>query len=89
MFCKNKSKKWEGKPQTRRKCLQKTSDIGLLPRIYKDLLKLNSKRKKSQILKNGQKSEHIPHQKRYPGDNQAYEKYVQHYILGNRKLKQQ
>ena len=38
------TQKWKDKPQTGRKYLQKTSDKGLLTKIYKEFLKLNSKK---------------------------------------------
>ena len=38
------TQKWKDKTQTGRKYLQKTSDKGLLTKIYKEILKHNSKK---------------------------------------------
>ena len=38
------TQEWEDKPQTGRKYLQKTSDKGLLAKIYREFLKLKSKK---------------------------------------------
>ena len=38
------TQEWEDKPQTGRKYLQKTSYKGLLAKIYREFLKLNSKK---------------------------------------------
>ena len=45
------TQEWEDKPQTGRKYLQKTSDKGLLAKIYREFLKLNSKKMSNLILK--------------------------------------
>ena len=43
-------------------------DERLLPKIYKELLKLDKKKMNNQILKMGRRIEQIPHQRRYVGD---------------------
>ena len=43
-------RQWENKPQTGRKYLQKTSDKGLLSKIYWELLKLISWKQNSKMV---------------------------------------
>ena len=45
------SREWEDKPQPGRKYLQKTSQIRLLPKTYKELLKPNNKKMNNPIKK--------------------------------------
>lgn len=72
MFCSVKYmvEKIKDKPQNEKRYLKNISDKGLVSRIYRRLLKLNSEIT-SQLKKNGQRCKETPHQRRDTNGKQA------------------
>lgn len=83
-FDKHNVKRLKNKPHTERKYLQKTLDKGLLPKIHKDLLKLN-KKTKSPI----EKWTKDKYQRRDTDVNKAHEKSSMAYVIGEMQIKPQ